>query len=249
VKAFRHRRSNAVEAAARQGRVKEFRRRSKSAAKAEVNLASDRHGLGAQANQEPYGEQHSPQLWKARRRSSMSSVVSLRVVLASSQIQCVVAWNRRRSKVTSKLLRLSSSARRRPWERVNRANLVEAHHQKPVSRWRLRPAECIQMKRAPNEKECSNRAVKLSRRSRPSANCSSNNNEAARLRQPITARDTGSLKPDIKDNHDQRRRRGSNNFGAMTPAAPEHTPRSRFVCSGVCVKRRPMTYSSSAKPF
>ena len=91
------------------------------------------------------------------------------------------------------------------------------------------------MKSAPSEKECSSRSVKLSRRSSPSASrinnnsCSSNNNEAARLRQPITARDTGSRKADIKDSPDQLRRRGSNNFSAITRAAPEHTPRSRFL--------------------
>ena len=72
----------------------------------------------------------------------------------------------------------------------------------------------------------------------PQQHSSSNNNGVARLRQPITDRDTGSRKADIKDNQDQRRRRGSNNFSAITPAAPEHTPRSRFGCSGVCVKRR-----------
>ena len=95
------------------------------------------------------------------------------------------------------------------------------------------------MKRAPSEKECSSRPVKLIRRSSSSGSRNNNNNnKAARLHQPITSRDTDSRKADIKDNHDQRRLRGSNNFGALTPAAPEHTPRSRFVCSGVCVKRR-----------
>jgi hypothetical protein len=73
------------------------------------------------------------------------------------------------------------------------------------------------MKRAPNEKEC--RALTLSRR-RPSTS-SSSSNEVARLPQPITARHTGSRKVERRDNQKKRHRQVSNNFVAITPAAPE----------------------------
>jgi hypothetical protein len=76
------------------------------------------------------------------------------------------------------------------------------------------------MKRASNEKEY--RALTLSRR-RSSINSVSNssNNAVANLPQPITARDMGSRKVDIKDNPDKRRLQGSNNFVALTQSAPE----------------------------
>ena len=75
------------------------------------------------------------------------------------------------------------------------------------------------MKRAPNEKEC--RALMLSRRRQQQHQQRSSSNEAARLPQPITARDRGSRKVERKDNQKKRHRQASNNFGAITPAAPE----------------------------
>ena len=61
------------------------------------------------------------------------------------------------------------------------------------------------MKRAANEKEC--RALTLSRR-RPSnsSSSSSSSNEAARLPQPITARDRGSRKVGRRNNQKKRHR-------------------------------------------
>jgi hypothetical protein len=212
--------------------VKAFRLRRLNAAEAEARQGSGRQGPVEQANQEPQGEQRSRPLWSVRRRSSRSSGVSQRDGPVRSQMLRTVDQNRLRRRVTSKVLRLSSSARRRPWERVNRPNLVEAHHQKPVSRPRLRPVEHIQMKRAPNEKECRSRAVTLSRRSRPSASriiisSSSNNNEAPRLPQPIMARDTGSRKAETSDNRKKRRRPGRTNFGACNTSGSG----TAFVCA------------------
>jgi hypothetical protein len=63
------------------------------------------------------------------------------------------------------------------------------------------------MKRAPNEKEC--KALTLSHR-RPST--SSSSNEAARLRQPIMPRGTGSRKVETRDNQKKRRRPGRDNL-------------------------------------
>ena len=189
--------------------------------------ASDRQGPVGQADQqEPQGEQHSRQLWKVRRRSSRSSVVSLRVVLARSKSR---RGGSEQTAAGSESEPPQGSARRRRWERVNRANLVEAHHQKLVSRSRLRPVEHIRMKRAPNEKECS-RALVLSRRSirAPASSNNSSNNKGGAPASADHGPGHGQPEAGHKDNQDQRRRQGSNNFGAIIPAAPEHTPRSRF---------------------
>jgi len=89
------------------------------------------------------------------------------------------------------------------------------------------------MKRVPNGKEYRARLVSRrnnsSRSGGPYSNSkNSSNNEAARRHQPITARDMGSRRVDIKDNPGKRHLQGSNNFGALTPAAPERKFRSRF---------------------
>ena len=76
------------------------------------------------------------------------------------------------------------------------------------------------MKRAPKEKEC--RALMVSRlRHNSTSSRRSSSNKVARLPQPITARDRGSRKVGRKDNQKKRHRHGRNNFGAITPAAPE----------------------------
>jgi len=95
-------------------------------------------------------------------------------------------------------------------------NMAEVHRPDFINRSRLRLVEDLRMKRAANEKEC--RALTLSRR-RPST--SPSNNEAARLRQPITVRDTGSRKVERRSNQKKRHRQVSNNFVAIRPAAPE----------------------------
>ena len=67
------------------------------------------------------------------------------------------------------------------------------------------------MKRAPNEREC--RALMLSRRHPSTSSSNSNNsNEAARLLQPITAKDMGSRKAETRGNQKERHRHGRNNF-------------------------------------
>jgi hypothetical protein len=109
-------------------------------------------------------------------------------------------------------------------------NLAEAHAPKFINRWRLRLVERMRMKRASNEKE--SRALTLSRR-RPSTS-SSNSNEAARLPQPITGRDTGSRKVETRDNRKKRHRQSRINFGAITPAAPEQENSGAvFICANL----------------
>src|SRR5262245_55005841 len=129
----------------------------------------------------------------------------------------MVCPNRFLRGVRSKAFSVSVSAQRHLLTQLSKANLAEAHRPKFIRRSRLRPVEDMRMKRGPNEKEC--RAVALSSRRRRISNNSSN--EAQRLPQPITARDTRSRKVGSEDNQDKRHRQASNNFGALTPAALE----------------------------
>ncbi|HEU0039397.1 MAG TPA: hypothetical protein VFR76_08995 [Verrucomicrobiae bacterium] len=124
--------------------------------------------------------------------------------------------DRFRRRVPSENLSVSGSPRRRLLAQLIMGNMAEVHRPDFINRSRLRLVEDLRMKRAANEKEC--RALTLSRR-RPST--SPSNNEAARLRQPITVRDTGSRKVERRSNQKKRHRQVSNNFVAIRPAAPE----------------------------
>jgi hypothetical protein len=200
--------------------VKTFRPRRLNAAEAGANKAS----LVQQVAQPEQREQHGRQLWRVHRRSSKSMVASQRADQGRSQVPGRVERFRRR--VTSENLSVSGSARRRLLAQLNTDNMTEVHRPEFISRSRLRLVEDLRMKRAANEKEC--RALTLSRR-RPSTSSNSSSNEAARLPQPITARDTGSRKVERRDNQKKRHRQVSNNFGALTPAAPEReVPESLF---------------------
>ena len=188
-----------------------FRPHCKSAAEAEVRQASDPKASVEQANRADERGQHRRQGWRMNRPSNKNSVANRRDDPVS-EIQRAVSQNRRRRRASSKDLRVSGSARRHPWEQVGTGNPEEVHRLDLVSRSRLVPGRDMRMRRAPNEKEC--RALTASHRN-------SNNSEAARLPQRIAVRDVGSRKVDVKDNPDKRRRQGSNNLGALTPAAPE----------------------------
>ena len=82
------------------------------------------------------------------------------------------------------------------------------------------------MRRAAKEKEC--RALMVSRLRHNSASSRSSGRKVARLPQPIKARPTDSRKVEKKKQKNQHPRRGHNNFGAITPAAPDVKLRSRF---------------------
>ena len=88
-----------------------------------------------------------------------------------------------------------------------------------VNRSRRRLVAEPRVKRAAKEKEC--RALMVSRLRHNSTSSRSSGSEVARLPQPITARDKGSRKVGRKNNQKKRHRHGHNNFGAITPAAPE----------------------------
>src|SRR5262245_63649260 len=113
----------------------------------------------------------------------------------------MVAQNKLLRRVTSKALSVSASARGL-LAQLSTGNRAEAHRREFISRSRLRPVEDRRMKRAANEKEC--RAVALS--PRPGTSFSNSSNEAVRLLQLITARDTRSRKVGSEDNQDKRHR-------------------------------------------
>ena len=156
-----------------------------------------------------------------------------------SQVPGRVGQDRFRRRVTSENLSVSGSARRRLLAQLNTGNLAAVHRRDFIGKSRLPLVNDLRMKRAPNEKEC--RALTLSRRrnnNNNNNNSSSSSSEAARLPQPITARDTGSRKVERRDNQKKRHRQVSNNFVAITAAAPEreqtnHNRIEVFLCDGL----------------
>jgi hypothetical protein len=124
-----------------------------------------------------------------------------------------------RRRVTSKGLSVSGSARPRLLAQLNTGNVAEVHRPDFISRSRLRLVEDPRMKRAPNEKGC--RALTLSRLHHSSVSNSSSlrRNTVARLLQVNVSKD--SRKVERRDNQKKRHSHGHNNFGAVTPAAPE----------------------------
>ena len=140
-------------------------------------------------------------------------VASQRDDQGRSQVPGRVGQDRFRRRVANENLSVSGSARRHLLAQLNTDDMTEVHRPDFISRSRLRLVEDLQMKRAANEKEC--RALTLSRR-RPSisasnsSNSNSSSNEASRLPQSTTARDTGSRKVERRDNQKKRHRQVSN---------------------------------------
>jgi len=183
-------------------------------AEAEANKASVRQSLVEQVAQPEPREQHRRQLSRVHRRGSKSVVASQRDDQGRSQVPGRVGQDRFRRGVTRENLSVSGSARRRLLAQVNVSSVAEVSRLDIVSLSRPRRLADQRVKRASQEKEC--RALTLSRR-RPS----SSSNEAVRLPQLIMARDRGGRKVERRDNQKKRHRQVSNNFGAITPAAPE----------------------------
>jgi len=143
------------------------------------------------------------------RRGSKSRVVSQHDDQASSEVPSRVGQDRFRRRVTSENLSVSGSARRRLLAQLNMSRVADVSRLDFINRSRLRLVEDLRMKRAPNEKECRARTLSRRRSSRSNNSCS---NEAARLPQPITARDTCSRKVQRRDNQKKRHRQVSNNL-------------------------------------
>jgi hypothetical protein len=191
-----------------------------NAAEAGVNKGSAHQSPPRRVAQPEQRERHRSQLSRVHRRSSKSAGASQRDDHGRNQVPRRVGQDRFRRRVTSENLSVSGSARRRLLAQLNTGNLAVVHRPDFINRSRLRLVEDLRMKRAANEKEC--RALTLShRRPSTSASSNSNSNEAARLPQSITARDTGSRKVERRNNQKKHHRQVSNNFVAIRQAAPE----------------------------
>jgi len=200
--------------------MKVSRLRRLNVAEAEANKADNRQSPVGQVGRPELREQHRPRLSNLRRSPSL--VVHQYDDQARRQAPGKVNQDRIRRRVTTNVY---GSARRRLRAQLNTGNLAEVHRPDFVSRARRRLVEDLRMKRAPNEKGC--RAPTLSRR-RPVTNTSSSNNEAARLRQPITARATGSRKVETRDNQKKRQRQGRDNLAQEHQRLRNVKLRSRF---------------------
>jgi hypothetical protein len=114
------------------------------------------------------------------------------------------------------------SARRHLWARLNISNVEPGRHLDFGNRSRRLLVEEPPVRRAAKEKECRALMVSRLRHNSTRSRRRSSSSTVARLPQPITtAKATGSRKVETRDNQRKRHRHGRNNFGAITPAAPE----------------------------
>jgi hypothetical protein len=137
----------------------------------------------------------------------------------SSQIPHVVGQDRFRRRVKREDLSVSGSARRHLWAQLNVSNGEPVRHLDFGNRSRRLLVAEPRVRRAAKGKEC--RALMVSRLRHNSASSRSSGRKVARLPQPITARGAGSRKVETRSNQKKRHGQGRNNFGAITPAAPE----------------------------
>ena len=205
--------------------MKAFRPRSSNAAEAEANPASDLQSRVEQVAQAEQREQHRPRLSNPRRSRTM--VGRQHEDWAKSQVPARVDQGNLSHRGATEDLSVNVSARRRQPVKVNAGRAAEVRRLDFVNRSRPRRVVADpRVKPAPHEKEC--RARRLS----------SSSSEAARLPQPITARDRGSRKVERRDHQKKRHRQGRDNFAAITAVAPGRTIPEPLFCSDVCVKRR-----------
>jgi hypothetical protein len=199
--------------------MKVCRLRRLNVAEAGANKANNRQSPVEQVGRPEQREQHRPRLSNLHRSRSM--VVHQYDDQARSQAPGKVNQDRIPLRGTTNVY---GSARRRLREQLNTGNLAAVHSPDFTSRSRRRLVEDLRMKRAPNEKEC--RALTHSRR--PSISTSSSSNEAARLRQPIMPRGTGSRKVETRDNQKKRHRPGRDNLAQEHQRLRNVKLRSRF---------------------
>ena len=158
--------------------------------------------------------------------------------LVRNQIPPRVGQDRFRHRVTSKGLSVSGSARRRLPVQANMISAAEVRRLDFVNRLRRRlRAGRLRVNLAAQARD--NRARMVNRLRR---NSTSSSSEAARLPQPITARDKGSRKVGRRNHQKRRHRHGRNNFGAITPAAPEreNSGAAFLGCADTCYGVRSM---------
>jgi hypothetical protein len=175
-----------------------------------ADKASDLRGPVRREGQPEQQEQHRVRLSRVHPRTSSNVVASQLDDRVRKQIPRMVGRNRFRRRGKNADRSVSGSARRHPLAPLSTGNLTGVRHREFTSRSRLRLVQDMRMKRAPNEKEF--RVLTLSRHRPTTSARNSSSNEAARLPQPITARDTGSRKVGIKGNPKKRHRRGRTNI-------------------------------------
>jgi hypothetical protein len=183
----------------------------KNVAGVEVKEASDRQGPVGQWDQQERGEQHRRQLWKVRRRSSRSSVVSRRDGPVRSKVHGKVNLHKIRHKVR---INEYGSVRRRLWEQANISSVVQVRHLDFGNQSRRLLVAEPRVRRAAKEKEC--RALKVSCPRHNSTSSRNSGSPAARLPQRIRARVVGSQKAGKEDNQDKHHRQGNNNILAQS---------------------------------
>jgi hypothetical protein len=203
--------------------VKVFRLRRLNAAEAAVSQASELLSLVQREGQPELREQHHSQLPRARRRSRKNLVASQQEDSVRSQI---VRKDKFRRGLTSKDLSVSGSVRLRLWARVNASSAAKTRHLDSGNRSRRLLVADLRARRAPNEKE--RRAHTVSRRLNNSSlsYSSSNNSEAAWLREPGVDRckvgGKDSRKVERRKHQKKRHRQDRDNFDRnKTSAAPE----------------------------
>ena len=152
-----------------------------------------------------------------------------------SQIPRRAVQDRPRRRATAEDLSVSDSARLHLWAQLNVSNVELVRQPEFGNRSpRLLVAE-PRMRRASKEKECRARVISSLLHDNPSSRSSAS--KVARLPQSITARHKDSQKAGSRDNQKKRHRHGHNNFGAITPAAPEvKTPEPFFAYFKVGVR-------------
>ena len=188
-----------------------------NAAEPELDKARD---LPSPARPE-HREQHRDQLSRVHRRSNKNMVVRQRDDQVRSQIARMVEQGRLRRRVTREDLSVSGSARRHLWAQLDISNVEPVRHLDFGNRSRRLLVAEPRVRRAAKEKK--RRALMVSRLRHNSTRSRrrSSSSTVVRLPQPITARATGNRKVETRDNQKKRHRHGHNNFGAITPAAPE----------------------------
>jgi hypothetical protein len=216
--------------------AKVLRPRRLNAAEAAADQASARQNQVEQLDQPERREQHRRQLSRVHGRNSKSVVASQRDGPVRNQVPARVEQGKFRHRDAIKVLSVNDSARRRLRAPVNLISVAEVRRLDFGNRSRPRQVAVLQVKHGAKEKEC--RALMVSRPRHNSNSTSSSSNEAARLRQPITDRGRASRKVGRRNNQKKRHRHAHNNFGAITPVAPdwEQTNHNRigvFLCDGL----------------
>ena len=164
-------------------------------------------------------EQHRGQVSRVHRRNSHNMVASQCDDQVRRQIPRMVGQDRLRRRVTMEDLSVSGSARRHLWAQLNISNVEPVRHLDFANRCpRLLVVE-PRVRGAAKGKEC--RALMVSRLRHNSASSRSSGRKVVRLPQRIKARPKDSRKAGGRGNQKKRHSHGHNNFGAVTPAAPE----------------------------